>query len=921
MRRARPSQDTQSLSLSNKVRFVAAGLSITIGLIVLIGWSQDIMAFTQILPGLTAMNPMTAVCLILAAIALASHRLISRQALWALSTAIFSVGAAKLLQLTGLLNLPVDKLLYASKLGEALGVAPNQMAPNTALALVITAIAIGTSKARLRRTLHVSQALCFAIIAVTLFAIIGYALGIVSLYGLKNFNPMAVHTAFALMIIAAGLLSANPRTGIMRVISDDGPSGQLSRLMLPLVVLIPIVLGRLRLEGQERGYYDLRTGVTLQVFANVLVTFSLLMMSIVLLYRADLARRGRERSLRRSEEEFRLAEELGRVGHWRVNVETDELECSAELIRICGLPEGERPARNSILALHHPEDAAAHLRCTEQALNHGIGWDENRRISRPDGEDRIIRSHGTVHRDEHGKIASLFGVFVDITELESARQRAEAAIAVKADFLANMSHEIRTPLNSIIGFTDLVLDDDGISEVHRRQLRLVKNSGGALLTVVNDILDFSKMEAGKTEIAVRPFDLVHTALGTVAIIRQSAEAKGLELTVETGDLSGYFLGDDGRLRQILLNLLSNAVKFTRHGSVSLTIARAIASGPDILRFAVADTGIGVSPSDEHRLFSQFSQANSSISRDHGGTGLGLAICKSLVELMGGTIGYRRTSDQGSEFWFELDLQPTDESYVESCAARRVQNESLRILVAEDVEANQELATAMLERAGHEVVVVNHGREALASVQRADFDLILMDVQMPVMDGVTATKLIRLMPGKPRTTPIIALTANILPEQIDVFLKAGMNDHVGKPISFAELTEAIARNAPLGNARRAERAFKYSVREPGFDRTAFANLATMLPADRLKVHSLALQTALLSLKRFEGTTNEIKSLVHSMISQAGMFGFVRLSALCRELENADDEAWPPNELVAAIQAAATAAQSKLNELRVAARLSA
>jgi CheY-like chemotaxis protein len=450
---------------------------------------------------------------------------------------------------------------------------------------------------------------------------------------------------------------------------------------------------------------------------------------------------------------------------------------------------------------------------------------------------------------------------------------------------------------------------------------LVKNSGGALLTVVNDILDFSKMEAGKTELAVRSFDLAHLAHGTAAIVRQSAEAKGLTLTVGTGDLAGYFLGDDGRLRQILLNLLSNAIKFTREGSVSLTIARAVEKGPNVLSFRVADTGIGIAPSDEHRLFSQFSQANSSICREHGGTGLGLAICKRLVDLMGGTIGYRRTTVGGSEFWFELDLQTSGESSAENCPAPRVPGEPLRILVAEDVEANQELVTAMLERAGHKVVIVNNGREALASVQETDFDLVLMDVQMPVMDGVTATKLIRLLPGKPRTTPIIALTANILPEQIDTFRTAGMNDHVGKPISFVELAEAIARNCSLREAGPSEDTASNSVRDTGFDRTAYSSLANMLPADRLKVHSLTLQSALLGLETFTGSKGEIKHLVHSMISQAGMFGFVRLSVLCRELENAENEGWPPNELVAAIQEAATAAQSKLNELRAAARLSA
>ena len=903
------------VNIAPKVRYAAAGLCGAIGVFVLLGWAWNNPILIQVFPGFAPMNPVVAIALSAAGAALALHQKVSQKTLWALSSILLLIGLTKLFQVAGIGHVAIDEMLFTDKLDDMVGLPPSRMALNTALSLVVAAFAISLSKSATRLAVLTSQALCCAILAVTLFSIIGYTFGIVALHRIKALHPMAVHTAFALMMIAAGVLSVNPRIGLMRMISDHGPAGQLCRIVLPLVVLVPVMVGLLRLEGQKRGYYETSTGVALQVVANVFVTFSLLMISIIFVYRADLARRERELKVQRSEEEFRLAEELGRVGHWRADLDANELQCSAEMVRICGLVEGVCPSRGAILALHHRDDAARQLLCNERALRDGTGWDENRRIIRPDGEVRIIRSHGTTEKDEHGKIVSFFGVFVDITELEEARQKAEAATAAKADFLANMSHEIRTPLNSIIGFTDLILDDDGLSDIHRRQLRLVKNAGDALLAVVNDILDFSKMEAGKIELLARPFDLAHLARSTACIVRQSAEAKGLSLTVHaSAELSRYFIGHDGRLRQILLNLLSNAVKFTREGSVTLTIDRAPGHDVEIVKFVVADTGMGIPIEEEPRLFEQFSQANSSVSREHGGTGLGLAICKRLVNSMGGEIGFRPKRTGGAEFWFNIPLHATEEEDAQIQPAARASARSQRILVVDDVAANQELSAAMLSRGGHEVSIASNGREALAAVQKQDFDLILMDIQMPIMDGMTATKLIRLLPGKARSVPIIALTANILPEQIAAFRNAGMNDHVGKPINLVELSEAIERNTFRHAADSADGATPAVPANDGFDEAVFLGLAAMLPEDRLKVHAHTFQSAMTQLEKFAGSDDALKRIAHSLISQAGMFGFMRLSALCRELENAPEEGWPTAPLLSSIRSAIRFASARLGDLR-------
>ena len=384
--------------------------------------------------------------------------------------------------------------------------------------------------------------------------------------------------------------------------------------------------------------------------------------------------------------------------------------------------------------------------------------------------------------------------------VEAARKEAEAATAAKATFVANMSHEIRTPLNSILGFSDLLLDDVSLSFLQRRYLELVKNAGGALLTVVNDILDFSKLDAGKLELTKEAFALDALVHSTVAIVEGTAEAKGLDLQVRIDPgLSLQHLGDAARIRQILLNLLSNAVKFTARGSVSLDVSKipSLAPTSEHLRFAVCDTGPGVPAKGQERLFEQFAQADPSISREHGGTGLGLSICKSLVELMGGRIGFDCNKGAGCTFWFEIELATVASAAVApQQPSYPVNRGAVRILLVEDLPMNQELACVILRRAGHTVDVAGDGMEAIAAVESNPYDVILMDIQMPRMDGVTATRIIRQIDGPARHTPIIAMTANALPEQVRAFRQAGMDDYIAKPFKQQELHEAIRRVVDL-----------------------------------------------------------------------------------------------------------------------------
>jgi signal transduction histidine kinase/FixJ family two-component response regulator len=381
-------------------------------------------------------------------------------------------------------------------------------------------------------------------------------------------------------------------------------------------------------------------------------------------------------------------------------------------------------------------------------------------------------------------------------EAERLQQEAEQANAAKTEFLATMSHEIRTPLNGIIGYTDLLLDDPNLNDEQRRQLTRVSDAGTALLTLVNDILDFSRIEAGQVELELRRFSPAALIDNTFSIVKAIADKKRLAMRVAVcPNVPAELVGDPDRLRQVLLNLLNNAVKFTPAGEVVLKVeCRSRSAERSTLRFSVSDTGIGIASQKQHLLFQRFSQLDGSIRREFGGTGLGLAISKHLVELMGGEIGVESIEGRGATFWFVLDLPvPAAEASAEPAGLQQAKPTApARILLVEDVTINQEIARAVLESAGHEVDVVADGAQAILAVRNKAYDLVLMDVQMPIMDGMTATRHIRALEHPAKSLPIIAMTANVLPQQVAQFHAAGMNEHVAKPFKRDELFAAIER---------------------------------------------------------------------------------------------------------------------------------
>ncbi|WGM37617.1 ATP-binding protein [Caulobacter sp. NIBR1757] len=516
----------------------------------------------------------------------------------------------------------------------------------------------------------------------------------------------------------------------------------------------------------------------------------------------------------RSEQRMQLALELTDLHVWEMDYGSRELTKVGIEETFFERPQTYEDLWRDIYGGVDPRDRADVEAAWQRHMATGERYDPIYRVRRDDGREVWVQGAAKLFTREDGRPIRLVGALQNMTdrkaaeaELIQAKNNAEAANTAKSTFLATMSHEIRTPLNGVLGMAQAMASDD-LSGVQRERLEVIRQSGESLLAVLNDVLDLSKIEAGKFELYEAEFDLRDLARGAHAAFTAIAHKQGLDfdLTIEPS-AEGVYRGDPTRVRQILYNLISNALKFTEAGEIRVAVARR----GEALRFQVSDTGIGIAAEPLGKLFGRFEQADASTSRRYGGTGLGLAICRQLTELMGGEIGVESQLGKGATFTFTLPLPRVADSRAEvlpvlppTPADAEVTGEALKVLAAEDNAVNQLVLKTLMQQVGIAPVIVTDGAQAIAAWEAGDWDVILMDVQMPQVDGPTATRAIRAREratGRPRT-PIIALTANAMSHQVAEYRAAGMDGFVAKPIEVGRLfaaLEAVLNPAPLDEA--------------------------------------------------------------------------------------------------------------------------
>jgi PAS domain S-box-containing protein len=634
---------------------------------------------------------------------------------------------------------------------------------------------------------------------------------------------------------------------------------------------------------------------------------------------ASVERKRIEQLLQESELRFRILTRATNEAVRDWNIDTDSVWWNRNVQTLLGYTEEEvGPSNTWWSETVHPDDRQRVVSSLQALVRSNEDfWSGEYRVRRAEGSYADVFDRGYILRDPDGRAVRMIASMMDITkrkremDLARARDAALESARLKSQFLANMSHEIRTPMNSIIGMTDILLHTELTAE-QREFMEIVRMSGESLLTVINDILDFSKIEAGKLHFEMLDFEPRTVVEEMVAMLLEQTHVKNLRLSATVAhDVPVAMRGDPGRLRQVLTNLVCNAVKFTPQGGIDVRATKESESDTHVvLRFEVTDTGIGVPQEARACLFQAFSQVDASTTRKYGGTGLGLAICKQLVNLMAGQIGCDSVPHQGSTFWFTAQFEkPSPAHSPHDVALEIIQKpvnppasqlsedvrRRMRVLVVEDNAFNQKVVLRQVREMGFGADAVANGIEALKALHIIPYDLVLMDCQMPEMDGYACAAEIRRLERDGSHLPIIAMTAHVMKSDRDKCLAAGMDDFLSKPVRVAHLESVLTRwlaaagmtptskvSAPPTNSP------DIGSPSPSVDWEIFRELAGNDAARVQELSERYLRQTTEQLAKLRdaiatGAAADVKRIAHSATGSAAMCGMMPIVAILRDLE--------------------------------------